>query len=206
MTATIANSSSLTSGGTTTAPTTSITGTVNGNTHNTKIDLQAAYQALISGLAANYQPTDTFLLPSGTVTRDALIAQFQGFISVTETTKSANQSWREAVQAERSALVVVAPVRQAVRSVIQGRYGASATQLAQFGFSPRKATVRKAATKAVAVMKMKATREARSTKGKVQKKDIKGAAPAVTVEGTSVVAVQPVAAAPVVAPAAVVKS
>jgi hypothetical protein len=166
-------------------PTTSITGVANGSNHSTKVDLQVAYQALTTGLATFYQPTDTFLLPTGTVTRDALIAQFQGFINVAETTKSSQQSWHEAVQAERAAELVVRPVRQAVRSVVTGRFGANAKQLAQFGFVPLKPAVRKVAVKAQAVVKMKATRLARSTKGKVQKKTVKGTEPAVGSDVTS---------------------
>ena len=179
------------------APTTSITGVANGSNHSTKVDLQVAYQALTTGLATFYQPTDTFLLPTGTVTRDTLIAQFQGFINVAETTKSAQQGWHEAVQAERAAEVLVRPVRQAVRSVIQGRFGSTSKQLAQFGFVPLKPATRKAAVKAQAVVKMKATRVARATKGKVQKKNIKGTVPAVGSDVTSLPAPAPTGAAPV---------
>jgi hypothetical protein len=182
-------------------PTTSITGVANGSNHSTKIDLQVAYQALTTGLATFYQPTDTFILPSGTVTRDALIAQFQGFINVAETTKSAQQGWHEAVQAERAAEVVVRPVRQAVRSIVTGRFGASAAQLAQFGFVPLKPAVRKVEVKAQALVKMKATRVARSTKGKVQKKAIKGTAPAVGSDVTSLPAQPSTGTAPATQPA-----
>jgi hypothetical protein len=197
MTTAVASSSPPTSSAASAPPTTSITGVANGSNHATKTDLQTAYQALTTGLAAFYQPTDTFLLPTGSVTRDDLIKEFQGFISVAETTKSAQQSWHEAVQAERAAELVVRPVRQAVRSVIQGRFGASAKQLAQFGFVPLKPATRKVDVKAQAVVKMKATRVARATKGKVQKKNIKGTVPAVGPDVTNLPAPTPTGAAPV---------
>ena len=56
--------------------------------------LEAQCQAVIVGLLAYYQPTDTFLMSDGTFTRDQLIARFQAFVAAVEQTKSDYQIWR----------------------------------------------------------------------------------------------------------------
>jgi hypothetical protein len=147
----------------------------------TKVMLQASYQALVNGLQSTYQPTDTFDTTEGTYTRDELIAQFDAFIGSSETTKAARQGWLAATQAEQAALIQVAPLRAAVRSVIQGRFGKAGLGLAKFGFSPAKTPKKSTTTKAGAVAKTKATRAARHTMGKVQKQGITGDVVGITV-------------------------
>jgi hypothetical protein len=151
-----------------------ITATANGSNHGSKVDLQAIYQGLVSGLLALYQPTDTFLMKTGTYTRDELVTQFQGFVAAAENTKSTNQAWRASVQTERELETEVRTLRQGVRGIAQARFGAEGAQLLQLGFPPAKTVKKTAASKAEAVVKSKATRVARGTKGKKQKLDITG--------------------------------
>jgi len=82
------------------------------------------------------------------------------------------------VQTERTVELQVAPVRRGVRSIVTGKFGADGVEMLQFGIEPRKPPKKSAATKALAVEKMIATRKARGTKGSVQKKDIHGTVPA----------------------------
>jgi hypothetical protein len=160
--------------------------------HPTKVVLQASYQALVNGLQSTYQPTDTFNTTEGTYTRDELIAQFNTFIGTGETTKAARQEWLAATEAEQAALLQVAPLRAAVRSVLQARFGKTGLGLAKFGFSPAKVPQKSTTTKAGAVAKTKATRTARHTMGKVQKQGITGDVVGITV--TPLVAGAPVPA------------
>jgi hypothetical protein len=148
------------------------------SSHNKKVDLQAAYQALTVGLQTKYQPNDMFGLRSGNYTRDELIAEFQKFIALAEATKGAQNVWRTAVQDERAFEAQVRPLRQGVRSIVVARFGADGTQIMQFGFTQGRQAKRPATTKANAVAKNKATRVARGTKGKKQRKAIKGTVPA----------------------------
>jgi hypothetical protein len=158
-----------------------MTGPANGSNHATKVDLQALYQSVISGLLAFYAPTDTFLMKSGTYTRDDLVTKFQTFVAALETTKSSNQQWRQNIQAERSLELEVEPLRVGVRAVAQTRFGKDGTQLLQFGFTPAKARVQTPASKVLAAAKARATREARGTLSKKEKAALKGTVTSVTV-------------------------
>lgn len=158
-----------------------VTGVANGSNHATKVDLQALYQSVISGLLAFYAPTDTFLMKSGTYTRDDLVTKFQTFVAAIETTKSSNQQWRQNIQAERSLELEVQPLRVGVRAVAQTRFGKDGAQLLQFGFQPAKVAVRTPASKVLAAAKSKATREARGTQGKKEKAKLQGTVTTVTV-------------------------
>jgi hypothetical protein len=151
-----------------------VTGVANGNNAGTKVELQTSYLALIAGLLANYQPNDPFVLASGTMTRDELIASFQSFVTAAETTKSSNATWRQDVQNERAIEATVAPIRADVKNVLVARYGKSGATLTQYGFAPQKAAVRTTLSKTTALAKAEATRKARGTKGSVQKLAVTG--------------------------------
>jgi hypothetical protein len=149
-----------------------------GATRSTKVDVEAQIQAVIAGLLAFYQPTDTFLMPDGTYTRDQLIARFQAFVSAVEKTKSDYQIWRTDVAVEQVLLTQVKPLRAGVRGIVQARFGKQGPQVLQFGFTPVKTPVRTAASKALAAQKAAATRKARGTAGKKAKAAIHGTVPA----------------------------
>ena len=135
-----------------------ITRVANGSNRGTKVDLQAAYLSLIAGLLAYFQPGDLFALAAGMMTRDELIALFQQFVAAAEATKTSNAAWRSDVQAERAMELTVAPVRAGLKSILQGKFGKSGTQLLKFGITPLQAPVKTTAVKTAAVVKAKATR------------------------------------------------
>ena len=178
-------------------PTITATG---GSNHGTKVDLQASYQALIGGLQTFYQPTDVFLLNGASYTRDSLITELQKFIALAEATKEANKSWRDAVQVEHLFELEVRPLRQGVRGIVAARFRKDATQLLKFGFVQGKKGKKTPDTKAKAVVKGKATRTARGTKGKKQRLAIKAPPVAATPGATS--ATPPAAAPPAALPPA----
>lgn len=139
-----------------------------------KSDRQAIYMAVIHGLRLYYKPESTFELPSGTYTRDALIAKFQAFIGRAQLTKASYQKWRADVQAEHAAEEEVSGLRTDVRRIAHARFGPNGAPNLQFGFALPRPTGRSAATMAIAVEKARATRKKRGTMGHVQKKAIKG--------------------------------
>ena len=151
-----------------------MTSVANGKNKGTKVDLQTAYLAIIAGLLAYFQPGDPFALAAGVMTRDQLIALFQQFVASAEATKTSNAAWRSAVQAERAMEQTVAPVRAGLKSILQGKFGRSGSQLLTFGITPAKAIAKTTAVKTAAVVKSRATRAARGTKGSVQKQAIVG--------------------------------
>ncbi len=158
-----------------------ITAIANGGNRGTKIDNQARYQALISGLLAFYQPGDKFDLKSGVMTRDELVAELERYIAAAEETKASQAVWRNDVQAERAVELSVRPLRQGVRGILAAKFGRDGAQLLQFGFSPSKKPKKTVASKSAAVAKSGETRKLRGTKGKKAKLAIKaGNAPTPT--------------------------
>ena len=151
-----------------------VTGVANNGNTGTKMELQTSYVALIAGLQAFYQPSDVLLLTTGTQTCGDLIAEFQQYVQAAENTKASYQAWRGDVQTERTVLAGVGPKRSAVRSLVESRFGKGGTQLLQLGFAPKKTVKRTVVSKAEGVVKGKATRTARGTKGSKQKLDVTG--------------------------------
>jgi len=98
-------------------------------------------------------------------------------ITADELVDSTYSKWRTAV-AERDALrAEQVPVFTGLKSYVQATYGKSSQTIAEFGFKPAAETVKSAEVKAAAVVKLRATRNARHTMGSQQRKGIKGAAP-----------------------------
>jgi hypothetical protein len=129
----------------------------------------------VSGLLSTYQPSDTFSINGETLTRDEVAARLNAYIATAEATKASRQQWLNAVEAEHAGLLAVTPLRQSLHAIVQARLGGKdATGLTAFGFSPAKSTKRTVTSKATAVAKTAATREARHTMGSVQKKTVKG--------------------------------
>jgi hypothetical protein len=166
----------------------------------TKLSQQAAYSAVVAGLLANYQPTDTFLVESELYTRDEAVAELNRFITAAEETKTNNQAWLASVQNERQVLSEVAPFKTGMCAIIIARYGKTSPQLRQYGLPPQKPRKVKVDTKSAALAKGKATRTARGTMSKKERQSIK-AAPA-TPSPAPVATVTPAPAAPEAAPVA----
>jgi hypothetical protein len=127
-----------------------------------------------------------------------LVLRIEQDIEATDTATQAHTAWIEKVQVERNSHSALAPLLRALRSLVFGQFGEAkdaASILGDFGFTPRKVAQRPAAEKAKAADKSRATRKARNTMGKVQKKKVHGtpgeAAPAsaatnpATPQGTS---------------------
>jgi hypothetical protein len=184
----------------TTPATPLITGSANGSNNSTKTALQTSYAALIAGLKAYYQPGDVLQLPTGNETRDEVIADLQKFVQATEDTKVAYLAWRAAVQNERTIELALRPEKQAVQSVVVGRFGKTSTTLLTFGIQPKVPVVRTVAAKAESVAKGDATRKARGTKGSKQKLDVVGNVTGVVI--TPVTSVQVAANTTAASPAA----
>jgi hypothetical protein len=187
---------------TTTTPTTQVTSVANSKDAGTKTALQTSYVALIAGLQATFAPDYVFELPMGSKTTTELVAMMQQFVQTAETTKSSYQSWRSDVQAERQVEQQVAPVRAAIKLVLQGRYGKSSLQLLPFGFLPQKVAQRSALSKTTAKVKNEATRAARGTVGSKKKLEITGNVTGVTITPITSTPATPSAPAPAAKPSA----
>ncbi len=146
----------------------------------------------------------------GSFTVTALTALLQGFVDNRAAVEASQAATKAKVQAESVQTPAQLAVIRAFESFVRATFGSSADVLADFGLAPPKAPVtRTAEEKALAAAKGAATRAARGTKGKNQKKDIKGTitaklvvTPATSPVSTPVVTPAPVASTPGTATAA----
>jgi hypothetical protein len=171
----------------------------------TKTAQVAEISQMILGLRKHY-PTGSGTLQIGgvTYTIDSLVAILQQVVDLRAAVDAAKVTLNTKFQAEQAQESSSGAVTSALKTYVRGIFGAVPDSLADFGLTPFKVRTPPTATeKAVAVAKREATRIARGTKGKVQKKDIKGAVTAtlvVTPATTGQPAVSPPAAPATVAP------
>jgi hypothetical protein len=130
-----------------------------------------------------------------------LKAVFQADIDATNAADAAGTQWKEQVIKAQAMRAQSARVRRALRAYLIGLYGAEAVGILEdFGFSPPKPPGPKTVgMKAQGVERAAATRKARHTMGKNQKKAVKGTITTIVTEPASPVsppAPAPVASAP----------
>jgi hypothetical protein len=150
-----------------------ITSVANNNNNGTKLSVEASYQALVAGMLASYGPTATFTIRGVTYSRDQLVQRFQQRIAAAEQTKSSKNAWHADVQSERQVDIDVRLFREGMRSHLEATLGKDSANLRDYGFSPRKPRTKTVKVKAQALAKAAATRAARQTMGKKQRKAIK---------------------------------
>ena len=109
-------------------------------------------------------------------TPSSLSAVFQTDSDAIDAADTARAALKQAVVNEKTAHAKTATVLAALRSYLLAYYGKQAVALlGDFGFNAPKSTrTTDVATKAAAVVKSKATRAARGTKGSVEKQSVKG--------------------------------
>jgi hypothetical protein len=135
---------------------------------------------IAAGVIKHY--SNASLMLSGTTYNASSLEQaIQKDIDATDAVDQARATWTSLVQKERDSHVALAPVLRALKSQVIANFGDTknaSSKLADFGYAPRKVVMKKVETKATAVAKVKATRKARNTLGKNQKKHVKGTVPA----------------------------
>ena len=139
-----------------------------------KLKMIDADQTLIKGLTANFPAKATFQVANTTLTVPNLVKLLTARIAARTKTSAAKTAYAAAVAAEEEMEAELAPIRRGVQRTLQGRYGDNNTKLAEFGFTPSKRAKPTAEVTAAAVKQSKATRVARGTLSKKQKKTIKG--------------------------------
>jgi len=136
----------------------------------------AQMKQLISGTMKHYPNASTELQVGGaTFTVTSLTQLMQDFVNTREAVETSKAATRAKVETERNQAPSQIAVATAFTRIVRGTFGSSADALADFGLAPPKArTPMTAEAKAIAVAKREATRKARGTMGKNQKKGIKG--------------------------------
>jgi len=149
---------------------------------------QAQDAKVILGIQKDLLSVPTLSLAGQAITPADLEKLVQSRIDSANAIAPAKVQWSAAVQAYRALDTQVTPILRALRAYLINAHGPTSPVLADFGFSPSKTAVKTPEVKAEAAEKALATRKARNTLGKQQKKNIKGtvspAAPATSSTAT----------------------
>lgn len=172
---------------------------MSGNTA-TKATTQQRIRGLIAG-SQKHPPGGSLTLGSATYTTPALVQLLKSLADALDAADSAKASWQDALKHANDIKATVTPVVRAYQAWVEVTYAGTPSTLADFGVTPRKVPAPLTAEKkAAAALKRKATRDARHTMSKKQKKSVKGtvpaAAPVTSTTASTPVAPSPVAAAP----------
>jgi hypothetical protein len=163
----------------------------------TKASLSKHIRDLIAG-TQKHTPTGSLTIGNVTYAAPALVQLLGSLADAIDATDAARVRWQDALKNVKAARAKVGPVVTDYQAWVAATYAGAPSMLADYGVAPRKArTPLTVEQKAAAAAKRKATRAARHTMGKVQKKGVKG-----TVT-TTAPATQPSAAATPVAQSSV---
>ncbi len=136
-----------------------------------KNDAADHIQNVNDGLRKHF-PKKTVLLNGASWKIDALIQRLDGQVELLHASDAAHTSWRQAVLAQRKDAVDARRLLRAVEAMVTAAFGSDSHAYADFGYTPPKVAKRTAEVTAAAVTKMIATRKARGTMGKKQRKTI----------------------------------
>jgi hypothetical protein len=129
----------------------------------------------IAGVQKDLSSVTSITLEGVDYTPTTLMALLQNAIKLADATVAARAAWLLAVKTEQANTAQILGVLAALKAYVTLKFGSGAVDTqADFGFSPKKAVVKTAATKAEAAAKAVATRAARHTMGSEQKKTVHG--------------------------------
>ena len=148
-----------------------------------KSNQAARVKQLILGTKKHFpNGSETLQVGGATFMVSALTQLMQDFVDQREAVEASKAATKAKIETERTRAPSQIATIVAFETIARGTFGNSADVLADFGLAPPKARAPQTAeAKAVAVAKRKATRAARHTMSKNQKKDIKGAVKAALV-------------------------
>ncbi len=171
--------------------------------NKSKESLSARFTTVAAGVKKNI--TGKVTIDGTAYTAVTLAAVFTAAANAIAAADSQHTQWLDSVDAMKKAVALANAVYKALKQFAIGQYGANQTILTGLGITlPKSGAERTAATKAVAAIKANATKEARGTTGKKQRKSVKGNVQ-VTITATPTPTPPPAtepAATPVVTPAA----
>jgi hypothetical protein len=142
---------------------------------------QNSDRKMILAIPKHLSGVGTLTLAGSPYTGADLVKLFQSRIDSADAANAAHAKWLDMVKGERDKIAQTALVVRAMKDFLQSMFAGQTEPLADFGLAARKARKKTVATKAQAVAQSKATRSARSTMGKVQKKAVRPAVKATVV-------------------------
>jgi hypothetical protein len=147
--------------------------------NNNRPSVQARNKQFIAGIQKRLQSAQNLPVAGATYTPAELVKLFQSQIDKADAIAPVKGKLHDAVQAYRDLTKQLAPIVVGFRAQVRNIFGATNEVLADFGLTPVKTTKPKPAMQVAAATKRAATRKARNTMGKKQRKSVKGA-PAAT--------------------------
>jgi hypothetical protein len=135
---------------------------------------------IVAAIGKDLGTTSSLTLNGTAYTPAALSALVQNHFNQINVVLAAQAAWKKELASLHTLSTQLTPVVRALRTWLVNTFGPSSPVLEDFGFAPRPKRVPTADVKAAAVVKRKATRAARGTKGKRQKAAIHGAPAPVT--------------------------
>jgi hypothetical protein len=165
---------------------------MSGNTV-TKTSLSKRVRGLIAG-TQKHTPSGSLTIGSEKYEAPALVQLLQGLADSLDEADAARSRWQDALKNANDARTKVLPVLKGYQAWVSVTYSGTPSTLADYGVAPRKApTPLTTEQQAAAVAKREATRAARHTMGKVQKKGVKGTVTAIVSPSAPTAATTPVA-------------
>lgn len=148
--------------------------------------VQARNKQFIAGIQKRLQNAQQLPIAGTNYTPADLVKLFQSQIDKADAIAPEKGKYHDAVQAYRDLSKQLARIVVGFRAQVRNIFGESSEVLADFGLTPVKTTKPKPATQVQAAAKRVATRKARNTMGKKQKKSVQGApaAPATATKPT----------------------
>jgi hypothetical protein len=142
-----------------------------------RTNTQAHDAQVIAGIGKHLQTVSSLPLLGSTYTPAALVKLVQSRIDSANGSIATKATWHSTVVEDKALNAKLTPVIRALRQYVINVFGEASPVLADFGFTASKRATRTPEEKAAAAAKAKATRAARHTMGKKQKKDVKGTVP-----------------------------
>jgi hypothetical protein len=147
-------------------------------TTTNRLKEQASNQALINGLTKHAATIPLILVGGQSLTNTQMVATLQGRLAHANAALSTRAAWQSAVKADQDDRTKTGALISGLRKVVSVAFAGEIDTLADFGLIPPKKHVISPEKKAAAALKGKATRAARHTLGKNQRKAITGTTPA----------------------------
>ena len=154
---------------------------------------------MIAAIKQHLSSQQAIVIRGVTYTPDSLVEVVQADLNTADVATQAKSKLKDASAAAKASRAKLRTFITGFRAYLLNMF-TDAAVITDFGFTPQKTVTKTVAVKAVAATKVVATRKARNTLGKVQKKNIKGtvtttggatagapAAPAATGGGATVV-------------------
>ncbi len=162
--------------------------------HDNKGQAVLLAKQLIAGVEKRLTGTTQVALLGTSFTPAEITTKLQSLVTLRDDVDAAKAATRAKLAAESAAAKSLRTFMSALMTYVKAAYAGSPDALADFGISPKAREPLTVEAKAAVVAKGKATRAARHTMGKQQKKAIKGAVTGILV--TPITAAQPTVTAP----------